>query len=233
MNIMTVILIIEDNREISKLLLDFLEREGYSCFAVRTGEDGLQYLNENKVGLVILDIALPKMDGFQVCNEIHQHRNVPTIILSAKIEKEDKLMGLELGADDYIEKPYDIDILIAKVNALYRRHYRNDSGGLIVGGEIQVDTNSRRVYVRGESVELTVKEYELLLLLMENNGKTMNKHFLFDKIWGLDSFSEASTLTVHIKWLRDKIEKDSKNPKYIQTVWGVGYRFDGERDEKR
>ena len=228
---MADILIIEDQLEISRVLSDFLEREGYSCFSVRTGEDGLQYLDKNSVKLVVLDITLPQMDGFLVCNEIHQHRNIPTIILSAKTEKEDKLLGLELGADDYIEKPYDIELLIAKVNALYRRHYRKDSTGLVVGGEIRIDTKARNVYVREQGVNLTVKEYELLLLLMENNGKTMNKNFLFDKIWGAESFSEPSTLTVHIKWLRDKIERNPKKPQYIQTVWGVGYRFDGERNE--
>ena len=230
---MSDILIIEDNLEISRLLLDFLKKEGYSCFSVRTGEEGLDYLDQNTVRLVILDITLPRMDGFQVCSEIHHHRNIPTLILSAKTEKEDKIMGLELGADDYMEKPYDIDLLIAKVNALYRRHYSSDSTGLVTVGEIRIETNARKVFVREQSIDVTVKEYELLLLLMENSGKTMNKNYLFDKVWGADSFSEPSTLTVHIKWLRDKIERNPKSPKYIQTVWGVGYRFDGGENENK
>ena len=165
---------------------------------------------------------LPGMDGFAVCSKIREKDNTPIIIVSAKDSKEDKLNGILLGADDYIEKPYDIDILLAKVQGIFKRRYSTEE---IVCGDIKLDKIGHRVYKNGEEKSLNAKEYALLLYLMENKDKVISKDELFNKIWGFDSDSELQTLTVHIKWLREKLEDDPKKPVHIQTVWGVGYRF--------
>ena len=197
--------------------------EGYSVEVKTTGEEGVEFFKEESVKMVLLDIGLPGMDGFAVCKMIREEYNTPILILSARTDKEDKLNGLILGADDYIEKPFDIDILLAKIKGIFLRRYESDS---INCAGIRIDKAKRLVYRDGEELKMTGKEYELLLLLMENKGKTLTKDMLFNKIWGFDSFSEAQTLTVHMKWLREKIEKDAKKPKHIVTVWGVGYRFE-------
>lgn len=216
------ILIVEDNVEISEILSDFLKAEGYKVLVTDNGEEALNVFNKQSIGLIILDIMLPGVDGFAVCRKIREDSNTPIIIVSAKINKEDKLNGLILGADDYIEKPYDIDILLAKISGIFKRRAK---GNIIIEDNIKINKDSRTAYLNNKELSLTVKEYELLLLLIENKGKTLNKEHIFNEIWGLDSFSEQQTLTVHIKWLREKIEKDPKNPKHIITVWGVGYRF--------
>ncbi|GHU81490.1 DNA-binding response regulator [Clostridia bacterium] len=218
------ILIIEDDIEIGTLLQDFLIKGGYSVYHATSGEEGLEYLESKVVRLVLLDIMLPKIDGFVVCKKIHDEKNLPLIILSAKSEKDDKLNGLLLGADDYIEKPYDIDILLAKINAIYRRHY-DSSNKILTAGNIKIDTDARLAYNKEKLINLKAKEYDLLLFMIENKGKALRKETIFNRVWGNDSLSEPSTLTVHIKWLREKIEEDSKNPKCISTVWGVGYVF--------
>nr|MBP3598423.1 response regulator transcription factor [Eubacterium sp.] len=220
---MTDILIVEDNAEIGGLLKDFLAAEGYSVVLADTGEKGVEHFRNEGAKLVVLDIMLPGMDGFAVCQEIRENSNAPIIIVSAKGEKEDKLNGLLLGADDYMEKPYDIDILIAKVKGIFKRRYES---AVIKCGNIKLDKEKRLVYKAGEELTMTAKEYELLQLLMENSGKVLSKDMLFNKIWGFDSFSEPQTLTVHIKRLREKVEEDPTNPTHIQTVWGVGYRFE-------
>lgn len=216
------ILIVEDNKELSTLLSDFLINEGYSIKQAETGEEALAIMKNKEVRLVLLDIILPGMDGFAVCRQIRETHNTPILILSARIDKEDKLNGLLLGADDYIEKPYDIDILLAKIKGIFKRRYETD---IITANNLTLDKNSRRVFLNDEELYLTTKEFELLLLLMENEGQVLKKEFLFNKVWGFESFSEPQTLTVHIKWLRGKIEKDPKEPENIKTVWGVGYRF--------
>ena len=216
------ILIVEDNEEIGGLLSDFLEAEGYDVYLALTGEEALEVYEQEGAKLVILDIMLPGMDGFAVCSKLRENSNTPIIIVSAKDAKEDKLNGLMLGADDYIEKPYDIDILLAKIAGIFKRRYATDE---IVDGNIRLDKVGRRLFVDDSEVTVTSKELDLLLYMMENKGKVLTKEELFHKIWGFDSESELQTLTVHIKWLREKIEKDSKKPEHIQTVWGVGYRF--------
>lgn len=220
---MTDILIIEDNAEIGGLLMDFLKADGYSVSLQENGEDGLEYYTAYGAKLVILDIMLPGMDGFAVCRKIRENSNTPIIIISARGEKEDKLSGLILGADDYIEKPYDIDILLAKVNGIFKRRYQSDT---ILCKDLKLDKVKHIVYKNDSPLQMTSKEFELLLFLMENSGRTLSKDLLFNKIWGFDSFSEPQTLTVHIKWLREKIEDDPKSPKHILTVWGTGYRFE-------
>jgi len=158
-----------------------------------------------------------------VCRKIREESNTPILIVSAKTGKEDKLNGLTLGADDYIEKPYDIDIMLAKIGGIFKRRYALDE---LIDGDIRINKVSRTVYKNNTQVEMTAKEFELLVLLIENKGKALTKDYLFNQIWGSDSFSEQQTLTVHIKWLRQKIEDDPKKPEHILTVWGVGYKYE-------
>lgn len=219
---MTDILIVEDNRELAALLCDFLRAENYTVSAADTGEKALSLYETSGARLVVLDIMLPGLDGLSLCKKIREKDNVPILIVSAKSTKEDKLNGLFLGADDYIEKPYDIDILLAKINGIFKRRYSMDA---IVDGNLTLNKETRTLEKDNAEIDLTVKEYELLLLFMENKGKVLNKEFIFNHVWGSDSFSEQQTLTVHIKWLRQKIEDDPKNPTKILTVWGVGYKY--------
>lgn len=221
------ILLVEDYEELNELMQTFLKREGYTVKGVFSGEEALQFLESNKVKLVVLDVVLPGMDGFAVCASIREKSNLPIIFLSARVQKEDKINGFLQGADDYVEKPVDMDILSAKVKALIRRNYElKQKNTVIHSGALLIDKEAKQVYLENKEIALTVKEYELLVLLAENPGKTLKKEFLFNQIWGADSFSENQTLTVHIKMLRDKIEKDPKQPKRIKTVWGVGYKYE-------
>ena len=219
---MTDILIVEDNKELATLLRDFLEAEGYAVSVADSGEKAMHLYDKYGAKLVVLDIMLPGMDGFAVCSKIRENSDTPIIIVSAKVQKDDKLNGLVLGADDYIEKPYDIDILIAKIKGIFKRRLAQDE---LVCGNLVLNRVDRTVKKDGILLDMTAKEFDLLELLVENKGKVLNKDYIFNTIWGSDSFSEQQTLTVHIKWLRSKIEEDSKNPIHIQTVWGVGYKF--------
>lgn len=221
------ILLVEDNEELAALIQTFLKNEGYAIEHVTNGEGAIGYLEEEKVKLILLDINLPGMDGFAVCRWIRERQNLPILIISARVGKEDKLNGYELGADDYIEKPVDIDILTAKIKASIQRNYGAEKQtDILISGSIEIHTDARQAFLNGRDLELNVKEFELLLLFATNPGKTLHKDYLFNEIWGMDSFSENQTLTVHIKMLRKKIEEDPKNPKRIQTVWGVGYRYE-------
>lgn len=217
------ILVIEDNAEIGTLMADFLRNEGYTVSIAPSGEKGLELFDKYGAKIVLLDIMLPGLDGFGVCSEIREASNTPIIIMSAKSGKEDKLNGLILGADDYIEKPVDIDILLAKIKGIFKRRYGSD---VLEESGITLDRENRTLTAGGKTMSLTEKEFELLRLLMENKNTTMKKEFLFSSVWGSDSMSELQTLNVHIKWLREKIEEDPKDPKHIKTVWGVGYRFE-------
>lgn len=216
------ILITEDNKELAEPLCDFLRADGYTVTWADTGEKALNIFEKYGARLVLLDIMLPGMDGFAVCERIRKTNDTPIFIISAKGEKNDKLNGLILGADDYIEKPYDIDILLAKIAGVFKRRYSLDE---VTSGDLRLNRAEKTAYKNDKPLEMTNKEFELLQLLVDNPGKTLTKEYLFNKIWGSDSFSEQQTLTVHIKWLREKIEDDPKKPARIQTVWGVGYKF--------
>ena len=220
---MTDILVIEDNPEMSALLCDFLRAEGYSVAHCPDGESAVKTFETNGARLVILDVMLPGLDGFAVCRRMRESAITPILMVSARTGRDDKLNGLLLGADDYIEKPYDIDILLAKIKGIFTRRYQSD---VLYDGFLKIDKSKRTVWKDSIPLELTQKEFDLLLLLAENAGKTLSKDFLFNRIWGFDSFSEQQTLTVHIKWLRQKIEADPKKPSHILTVWGVGYRYE-------
>lgn len=217
------ILIVEDNKEIAGLLQAFLRKENYAVSVADSGEKAFDLFSRYGAKLVILDIMLPGMDGFSVCSKIRENSNTHILIASAKTDKDDKLKGLNLGADDYIEKPYDIDILIAKINGIFKRKYAQE---IIAEGNLKLNTVTETLTVNDKDVEVTSKEFELLKLLIENKGVTLKKEYLFNTVWGSDSESEIQTLTVHIKWLREKIEEDPKKPDHIITVWGVGYRFE-------
>lgn len=217
------IIIVEDNKEIGTLLCDFLRNENYVVSVAESGEKALALFEKYGAKLIILDIMLAGMDGFSVCSKIRETSNAHILIASARTTKEDKLKGLNLGADDYIEKPYDIDILLAKVRGIFKRKYAVEE---MTAGNIRLNTVTGTLYVDDEKVEVTIKEFELLKLLMENKGVTLKKEYLFNTVWGSDSESELQTLTVHIKWLRKKIEKNPKKPEHIITEWGVGYRFE-------
>lgn len=220
---MADIIVVEDNEEIGGLLADFLLAEGYDVYLASSGEEGLAVYESEGAKLVLLDIMLPGMDGFGVCSRIREHDNTPIIMISAREGKEDKLNGLLLGADDYVEKPYDIDILLAKVKGIFQRRYSSNE---ILDGNLRLDKSGRHVYLKDREMSMTAKEFDLLLYFMENKGKVIPKEELFCKIWGFDSESEPQTLTVHIKWLREKLEQNPKKPERILTVWGVGYRFE-------
>lgn len=221
------ILLVEDNRELAELIKTFLERDGYSVAVKESGEEAAAFFEKHKVKMILLDIMLPGMDGFGFCASIRKVSSVPVVIISARVDKEDQMNGFAQGADDYVEKPVDIDILKAKIHALMRRNYSlKEKNMLIHSGAVIMDKSAKQVLFHGKEVSLTGKEYELLLLFVENPGKTLSKEYLFNQIWGVDSFSENQTLTVHVKMLRDKIEEEPKNPKRIKTVWGVGYRYE-------
>lgn len=217
------ILIVEDNKEIGTLLCDFLRKENYTVSVADTGEKALALYEKYGAKLIVLDIMLPGMDGFAVCSKIRETSNTHILIASARVEKNDKLKGLNLGADDYIEKPYDIDILIAKIRGIFKRKYAQEE---IVEDNLRLNTVQQTLCVDGVKKDVTEKEFELLKLLIENKGVTLKKEYLFNTVWGSDSDSELQTLTVHIKWLREKIEEEPKKPKHIITEWGVGYRFE-------
>lgn len=224
---MVDILLVEDHEELAGLIQTFLEKDGYQVRHEVTGEAALAYLKENKAKLVLLDIMLPGMDGFAICATIRETDNIPIMIMSARVDKEDKMNGFALGADDYVEKPVDMDILSAKVTALMRRNYDLKQKSIVLhSGALSIDKDSKQVFLSNKEIAVNAKEYELLLLFVENPGKTLNKDYLFNQIWGVDSFSENQTLTVHIKMLRDKVEEDPKKPKRIQTVWGIGYKYE-------
>lgn len=217
------ILIVEDNKELLELLTDFLRADGYTVSVAENGEKALSLYNKYGAKLVLLDINLPGIDGFAVCEQIRKEGNTPIIMLTARVNKEDKLNGLLLGADDYIEKPYDIDILLVKIKGIFKRRFSEDK---ITEGDLSLNLATQTVSKNNKIIDMTAKEFEILKMLIENKGQTLTKDRLFNSIWGIDSESETQTLTVHIKWLREKIEEDPKKPAHILTVWGKGYRWE-------
>ena len=218
------IIVVEDNEEIGGILCDYLKKENYTVALATNGSKALDIFEKYGAKLVVLDLMLPgDTDGFTVCSKIRETSNAHILIASAKTDKDSKLKGLNIGADDYIEKPYDIDILLAKINGTFKRKYAQDE---IVEGDLVLNCATKTLTRAGSQIEVTAKEFDLLKLFIENKNVTLRKEYLFSNIWGSDSESEMQTLTVHIKWLREKIEKDPKKPEHILTVWGVGYRFE-------
>ena len=219
---MVDILLVEDNEEICNLLADFLRAENYTVSIAKNGEKALSLYEKYGARLVLLDINLPGTDGFSVCEKMRKNDNIPIIILTARTDRDDKLNGILLGADDYIEKPFDIEILIAKIKGIFKRRLAQD---IISDGDITLNISNGTVQKNGKLIGFSAKEFELLQILMQNKGQTLSKDFLFNRVWGIDSESEIQTLTVHIKYIREKIENDPKSPQKIITVWGKGYRW--------
>lgn len=223
------ILIIEDDMSIAELERDYLEVNGFECDIAADGDTGLEMALKNDYALLVVDIMLPKRDGFSVCTAVRKQKETPIIFLSAKSEDIDKVRGLGLGADDYMTKPFSPSELAARVKAHINRYNKligaeaKKSNVIEVRG-LKIDRDSRRVYLNDKEIIMPVKEYELLLFLAENPNIVFNKEVLFDRIWGMDAMGDASTVTVHIQRIRDKIDKGGKN-KFIETVWGAGYRF--------
>ncbi|MDQ8735238.1 response regulator transcription factor [Paenibacillus sp. LHD-38] len=227
---MKSILIIEDEKAIAELERDYLESYGFSVHIEGRGDIGLQKALEGKFDLIILDVMLPKVDGFEICRQIRQSINIPVLMVTAKKEDIDKIRGLGLGADDYMTKPFSPSELVARVKAHLARYERLTANKGERGEHIRIrglfiDKPSRRVMIHEQEAMLTSKEYELLLLLASHPNRVFEKEELFERIWGLDSNGDAATVTVHIRRLREKIEHDPSKPQYIETIWGVGYRF--------
>lgn len=224
---MVDILLVEDNKELYQLISKFLVKEGYTIFCVENSIGVSDFFKNNSAKLMLLDIMLPGEDGFDICGKIRKENNIPIIFISALVDKDTKMKSYLLGADDYIEKPIDIDILTAKIAALFKRHYGSvGNETVITSGAIKINRETMEVWFNENKIRLTIKEYDLLNLFIENKGKILTKEYLFSNIWGLESDSENQTLTVHIKMLRDKVEEDPKNPARIKTVWGTGYRYE-------
>ncbi len=227
---MSRILIIEDEESIAELEKDYLELEGFEVVIETDGKKGLKRAKEEAFDLFILDLMLPGIDGFQICREIREVQNTPIIMVSAKKEDVDKITGLGLGADDYMTKPFSPSELVARVKAHMARYERlvgsnQEENNIIEIRGIKIDKTSRRVWVNGTEKVFTNKEFDLLTFLVQHPNRVFTKDELFREIWGMESIGDIATVTVHIKKLREKIEFDTSHPQYIETIWGVGYRF--------
>ena len=227
---MSRILIVEDEEAIADLEKDYLELSDFEVTIENTGDAGLATALAEDFDLIILDLMLPGMDGFEVCKHIREKKDVPILMVSAKKDDIDKIRGLGLGADDYITKPFSPSELVARVKAHMARYSRlvgsgHESNDYVEIRGLRIDKTARRVYVDGEEKSFTTKEFDLLTFLAENPNHVFTKEELFRKIWNMDSIGDIATVTVHIKKIREKIEYDTSNPQYIETIWGVGYRF--------
>lgn len=219
------ILIIEDDKSIAELERDYLEINNFECEIALRGTTGLEKALAEDYDLIIIDIMLPGMDGYEVITELRKKKQIPVIFLSAKNTDIDKIRGLGLGADDYMTKPFSPNELVARVKAHISRYdaLTSQTADVITAGKLTIDKNAHKVFADGRETVLTAKEYDLLVFLAENPNRTFSKEVLFDRIWGMDALGDVSTVTVHIQRVRDKI--NIENEHHIETVWGVGYRF--------
>lgn len=227
---MSKILIVEDEESIADLEKDYLELSGFEVETANRGDTGLEKALSQEFDLIILDLMLPGIDGFEVCRRIREVKDVPVIMVSAKKDDIDKIRGLGLGADDYMTKPFSPSELVARVKAHLARYERlvgsgRPSNDVIEIRGLKIDKTARRVWVDGTEKTFTTKEFDLLTFLAENPNHVFSKDELFRKVWNMDSIGDIATVTVHIKKIREKIEYDTSNPQYIETIWGVGYRF--------
>ena len=227
---MSKILIIEDEEAIADLERDYLELSGFEVEIANRGDTGLTKALNEEYDLIILDLMLPEVDGFDICRQIRQEKNTPIIMVSAKKDDIDKIRGLGLGADDYMTKPFSPSELVARVKAHLARYTRlvssnQKTNDIVEIRGIRIDKTARRVFINGVEKPFTTKEFDLLTFLAENPNHVFTKEELFREIWDMDSIGDIATVTVHIKKIREKIETDTANPQYIETIWGVGYRF--------
>jgi len=226
---MATVLIVEDETTLAETLRYNLEREGYAVIIAGDGVQGLDRARRDQPDLVVLDIMLPRLDGFSVCRILRQESDVPIIMLTARQDEVDRIAGLELGADDYISKPFSLGEFLARVRAILRRSERQPHSivrEVLEAGSIRVDASSRRAWRDGQELNLPQKEFDLLTCLMRNRGIALTRDLLLERVWGQDFIGDSRTVDVHIRWLREKIEPDPSKPTYIQTVRGVGYRFE-------
>ncbi|WP_394138949.1 response regulator transcription factor [Cytobacillus oceanisediminis] len=226
---MKKILLIEDDISIAELQRDYLEINEFRVDIQHTGDEGLQQALQEHYDLIILDIMLPGVNGFEICKQIRAVKNIPILFVSAKKEDIDKIRGLGLGADDYITKPFSPSELVARVKAHLERYERlagkqSQTNNIFVHG-ITIDKSARKVYIDGEETPFTTKEFDLLVFLVMHPNQVLSKEQLYEKIWGLESAADVSTVTVHIRKIRGKIEREPAQPKFLETVWGAGYRF--------
>lgn len=227
---MSRILIVEDEVDIADLEKDYLELSGFDVEIEHDGMSGLKRALEEDFDLFILDLMLPGLDGFEICKEIREKKNTPILMVSAKKDDIDKIRGLGLGADDYVTKPFSPSELVARVKAHMARYERligstaMENDVIEIRG-IRIDKTARRVWVNDEEKQFTTKEFDLLTFLAENPNRVFTKEELFQKVWDMESIGDIATVTVHIKKIREKVEMDTAKPQYIETIWGVGYRF--------
>lgn len=228
------VLIIEDEISIAELERDYLEINGYQADIALTGDLGLQLALAKNYDLILLDLMLPNIDGFSICKKIRAEKDIPIMMVSAKKDDIDKIRGFGLGADDYIVKPFSPNELIARIKAHLSRYERlltrqeySPVDEIFIRG-LHIDRSDRRVFVNNQEVNFTTKEFDLLVFLATNPNQVFSKAQLFERLWGYDNVGDITTVTVHIRKIREKIERDPSNPDYIETVWGAGYRFKGE-----
>ena len=227
---MSKILIVEDEESIAELEKDYLELRGFQVETEKQGDTGLKRALEEDFDLVILDLMLPGVDGFEICKKVRETKNIPILMVSAKKDDIDKIRGLGMGADDYMTKPFSPSELVARVKAHLERYQRlvnsnvKENDIVEIRG-IKIDKTARRVWINGEEKNFTTKEFDLLTFLAENPNHVFTKEELFREIWDMESIGDIATVTVHIKKIREKIEFDTAKPQYIETIWGVGYRF--------
>ena len=218
------ILIVDDESRMRKLVRDFLVKKDYLVVEAENGEQALEiFFKDNSISMVILDVMMPKMDGWQVCSEIRKVSKVPIIMLTAKSEEQDELLGFELGVDEYISKPFSPKILVARVDAILRRTNKLSDGGIIKVGNIEIDKLAHIVRVCGETVELSFKEFELLVYFVENKGIALSRENILNAVWSYDYLGDARTIDTHVKKLRAKLTTKAD---YIKTIWGMGYKFE-------
>lgn len=229
---MKKILIVEDDLSIAELQKDYLEVAGYGVEICVDGEEALQRIRENLYDLIILDVMLPKISGLDILREIHEIKDMPVLMVTAKKEEIDKIRGLSLGADDYITKPFSLGELVARVKTHIQNYERiksrfngaDKNSNIIIRG-LEINKDSRQVFINGKEVFLAQKEFDILLYLANNPNRVFGREELFERIWGLDAIGDNATVTVHIGRIREKIEPNPSNPQYIETVWGAGYRL--------
>jgi two-component system response regulator RegX3 len=225
----TKILVVEDEESVLDPLELLLTKEGYSIVTARDGKEALEKFDQSSPDLILLDLMLPEISGTQVCRQIRSKSSVPIIMLTAKDTEVDKVVGLELGADDYIVKPYSKAELVARIKAVLRRQSSGSDStdlGVISAGPVKIDIDRHLVTINGITISLPLKEFELLEFLVRNSGRVLTRTQLIDRVWGSDYFGDTKTLDVHVKRLRTKIEEDPANPVYIQTIRGLGYKFE-------
>ena len=226
------ILVVDDDKEIVRSLGKLLELEGYQVLKAYNGLEALDMLVMNKVHLLILDVMMPQMNGLSALMKIREQNNIPVIMLSAKTEESDKVIGLSMGADDYVTKPYNTQELMARVRSQLRRYFslgsavQTDKSRILKTGGLELDKNTKQITVDGEPVKLTATEYKILELLMEHPGYVFSAEKIYNRVWNEESFSGEKTVMVHIRRIREKIEISSKNPKYLKVVWGIGYKIE-------